>query len=285
MLLNIAKDLRFTHLALRLGHNFRRHKFASYDSATYPSANTASTNIIDEKLGYAVLDTADLPVVKNALKCTRAIYPPEFVEKDYKDKGKKGPFYTIECNKNDPASKPIFDLATDECILAPVRQYLNATPVIVSVQVWFSPNDMDTADFNSQLFHFDREDYRQIKCFVPIEDIDETCGPMTLVPKAATNQFVKTLWKRGKIPSTKSRFDDSLVERIIPRESLPVCGTQGSIIMVDTTQCLHYGSRTASKPKYHLAFQYITAYSPKVDKVRDQVLKELETGPRFVSTD
>jgi len=284
MLLNVAKDLRFTHLVLRLGHNFRRRKFAAYDRAASPSTGSTSTNVINEKLGYAVLDAADLLVVKNAIECAKSIYPPKFIEDDYKGRGKNGPFYMIECDKSEKASKPIFDLATDECILAPVRQYLNATPVIVSVQVWFSPNNIDTADFNSQLYHFDREDYQQIKCFVPIEDIDETCGPMTLVPKAATNQFVKALWKRGKIPSTKSRFDDALVEQIIPRESLPVCGTKGSIMMMDTTQCLHYGSRNASKPKYHLAFQYITAYSPKLDQVREQILKELETGPRFVST-
>ena len=31
---------------------------------------------------------------------------------------------------------------------------------------------------------------------------------------------------------------------------------QGEIIFVDTTNCLHYGSRNSIKPKYHLTIQF-----------------------------
>jgi len=283
MLANIVKDLQFTHLALRHAHNRRRRKYSGFDHLVGLNKNDEHLSIIDKKLGYALIDASDLQVIGKAIRCAKSLYCPEMVKKAYKARGKNGPFYVSKCDHNDQASKPIFDLAMDECILAPVRRYLDATPVIVAVEVWFSPNDMEKVDFNSQLFHFDREDYQQIKCFVPIHDIDETCGPMTLVPKEATRHFVKALWKRGKIPSTKARFEDALVERFASGKSLRLCGKAGSIIFADTTQCLHYGSRAAKKPKYHLAFQYLTPYSPKLDGVRDDILRDLENRPRFVS--
>ena len=50
-----------------------------------------------------------------------------------------------------------------------------------NIQVWYSPNNESSDLIGSQLYHFDREDFRQIKCFIPIEDIDKDCGPITLI--------------------------------------------------------------------------------------------------------
>ena len=40
----------------------------------------------------------------------------------------------------------------------------------------------------------------------------------------------------------------------------------GEIILLDTSNCLHYGSRRSEKPKYHVTFHYITPFNNKVYK-------------------
>ena len=282
--MSFVKDLQFTHFALRYKHQRRRAKYGTYGHTRHLETSADKPTKIDEDLGYAVFDGGNNSVIKRAIACAESLYSPDIIQKKYREKGGKGPFCVIDCDNEDPESQPIFDLAEDEYILEPVRQYLNATPVIVSVQVWFSPNNSTLASFNSQLFHFDREDYKQIKCFVPIHTIDEQCGPMTIIPKSATARFVNEMWKKGKIPSTKSRYDDSIVEKIIPNEEVTLCGPPGAVLMADTTQCLHFGSRTATRPKYHLSFQFLTPYSYKLDKVRDKISKDLANSPRFAST-
>ena len=43
--------------------------------------------------------------------------------------------------------------------------------------------------------------------------------------------------------------------------------------MLDTTQCMHFGSRPAKKYKYHISIQYLSPYSPKLDKISNNYNK------------
>ena len=140
-MMSLIKDLQFTHFALRYKHQRRRAKYGAYGDTRHQETSANKPANIDEDLGYAVFDGANNSVIKRAIACAEALYSPDVIQTQYRENGGKGPFCVVDCDNKDPESKPIFDLAEDEYILGPVRQYLKATPVIVSVQVWFSPNN------------------------------------------------------------------------------------------------------------------------------------------------
>ncbi len=42
---------------------------------------------------------------------------------------------------------------------------------------------------------------------------------------------------------------------------LPLCGARGTTAWVDTSNCYHFGSRPAPRPRWLLYLQYATAFS------------------------
>ena len=146
---------QFTHFALRYKHQRRRAKYGTYGHTRHLETSADKSTKIDEDLGYAVFDGGNNSIIKRAIACAEYLYSPDVIQKKYREKGGKGPFCVVDCDNEDPESKPIFDLAEDEYILDPY-DIICKQPVIVSVQVWFSLFNSNLASFNSQLFHFDQ---------------------------------------------------------------------------------------------------------------------------------
>lgn len=278
MIASLINRLRFTHMGIRLAHHKRKMRHQRFFNSNQPPTSTKHNGEISHDQGFLVIDAASRHEMQSAIKCARHHFSPQKIEDQYKAEGKKGPFCTMRCNKENPDHEPIFNLAKSSIVTQPVTEYFGVQPVLIAAQVWFSPNNHNTAHFNSQLFHFDREDYWQIKCFIPIDDIKKNCGPMTVISASKTKSLITACWKRGMIPSTKARYDDALVAKYVDAPQIELLGKSGSVILVDTTQCLHFGSRSATKPKYHITLQYVTPFSPKLDKVRDALLHQARGG-------
>ena len=91
----------------------------------------------------------------------------EYQSKDYLRKAKLG-FYDI--------SNPIFQLASDPRLIAPIAHYLGMLPVVNEVQIWHSPNT-STVLGGSQELHLDYADHRQMKLFILLNDVDADTSP------------------------------------------------------------------------------------------------------------
>jgi len=90
---------------------------------------------------------------------------------------------------------------------------------------------------SSQLWHRDHDDVRVIKFFSYLTDVeDDADGPFTFLPKQSTDKF--------GYPLLESHFPDEQVFSKVPREDIKVMrAPRLSSFMVDTTRCLHMGSR------------------------------------------
>ena len=90
---------------------------------------------------------------------------------------------------------------------------------------------------SSQLWHRDHDDVRVIKFFSYLTDVeDDADGPFTFLPKQSTDKF--------GYPLLGSHFPDEQVFNKVPREDIKVMrAPRLSSFMVDTTRCLHMGSR------------------------------------------
>lgn len=226
----------------------------------------AESITVSRDKGYGVLDLSGDPIIDAALELGRRKFSVDFIKKNIFHASKRDTLRACHIDLQDPENNPIRKLALHPKILKPISEYLGTVPVLATAHTWLSPNNQNFEATASQLFHFDREDRRQIKCFIPIEAITEDCGPLTLIPAAESLKFFQWHVKNGGDATFKQRFSDERVHACYGAEhEVQMTGAPGLVAMVDTSSCLHYGSRNGLKHKHHFMLQYYTPFCPKND--------------------
>jgi len=165
-----------------------------------------------------------------------------------------------------PASVNVADYTTEAVIHAPhlrdisigqkvfpvVSNYLGVPPTIPYLLSWWSLHNRDQAR-DAQLFHVDSHDFKWVKLFVYLTDVDADAGPHVMVrgshdralrnerlamlnnydPEAA--QALRTTFRQGE------RFDDDHVAALFGTESfMSLEGRAGEAFLVDTA-AIHKG--------------------------------------------
>ena len=149
--------------------------------------------------------------------------------------------------------------------LSPIIDYLGSFPILWTSQLWFSPNTKFTFG-RSQNYHMDNEDYKQIKCFIPLEDINEENGPLTIIDAKKTKQIIKKLKKEKKVKYRHSKISDEIMYGLQDEnESIKLTAKVGEVIYVDTSRCYHYGSRPSPKSRKLLFLQFFSINSRKIN--------------------
>ncbi|MFZ4403949.1 MAG: hypothetical protein ACOYOK_07590 [Pseudobdellovibrionaceae bacterium] len=155
----------------------------------------------------------------------------------------------------------IWKFATDPDILSIVSSYLGYVPLVGSTLLWYSPNEA-MEDGRSQMYHLDGEDIGQIKVFFYLSDVDATSGPLTLISARESKQIFTTLYKENKVFRRNTKISDETVFSITDKSSESIItGKSGTIALVDTDRCYHYGSRPGNKPRLLLQIQYLSPFS------------------------
>ena len=82
--------------------------------------------------------------------------------------------YDIEFNSNvKNIADPFIDIAT---------KYLGTLPILTSFSMLYSANISDEL-VGSKLLHRDCEDFKQLKIFIPIEEVQKENGPLHVINK------------------------------------------------------------------------------------------------------
>ena len=137
-------------------------------------------------------------------------------------------------------------------LLAAAASYLGEVPVLASMQIYCTTN-RQTNDGNS-LFHFDK-DKRTVKFWMAINDIDDETGPFTFFPAEESAHIRKAVSYFG-------RLDDEAVYAVEPKSrQIEFKGPAGSMLLVDTCRCVHFGSRTRKGPRIMLLIEYDSDFS------------------------
>ncbi len=159
--------------------------------------------------------------------------------------------------------KPIRDFLLSDTVINTAIHYMGRIPILTEVQLLWSP--VNETSVKSQQYHFDAEDYRQLKIFVNIEDVTSESGPLTLISSRQSEQ-IKALTGYGG--GRRTRLTDELVEAILGKgEQVSVIGPAGSGIICDTSRCLHFGSRRNKRERLVLLIQFMDFFAPKVEPV------------------
>ncbi len=212
---------------------------------------------IPHKEGYRVFEPEDIPGVVNVVdycqkifKESRQAHSLEILQKHPKKNFLLSILEGVEfCQHplllNFMVSHPILDVATT---------YLGAIPRLASARLCWTPPNYSA--FSSQLFHFDFEDITQVKVFINIFETSESQGPLTFLPADVSRKVKRTL---GSMHSRMK--DEDIYEAGGKGCEVKLVGPSGRGAFLDTSRCLHYGSRFNQKDRLVLIVQFLKFHS------------------------
>ncbi len=179
-------------------------------------------------------------------------------------KSKKWAFLRSILTNQDLAQNPkLVDFALSDSLLSLVTNYLGTIPHLNRIDLLYSVNHGGEEAISSQIYHLDPEGTRQAKLFMNLRDVGPDEGPFTFIPAAETTRIVNAIKKRRLADSEMAagRFLDDELEAVGGLDrAISVDGPKGSAALVDTSRCLHFGSRV--KPGTYrlcLYIQYCTS--------------------------
>lgn len=148
----------------------------------------------------------------------------------------------------------LIEFVLNEEMLKIASAYLGEVPIIGSVNLYVTKPNTDLQ--GSQLFHFDGLARKEIQFVFAITDIDEDCGPFTFFTADVCKKINKFI-----SPRQYRKSDDEVFRVLNPNKLIKMTGPRGSGWIIDTSRCLHFGSRTETKLRCHLQIHYVTAFS------------------------
>jgi hypothetical protein len=244
--------------------------------------NRATQPFIDPRTGYSLLSLSTTGELANALSTCRQLF--EFKKEDIDERlsgfetwspekrekflAQKQSFLRYLLDDEDLSQHPeIVDLALSDGLLGPATRYLGMVPYLSRVDLMYSLPRGSGDNIASQLFHLDHEGVTQVKAFIHLFDVGDREGPFTFIPANATSRIVNDIRHLRKQRGSHNdvevrRYSDEEIAAVGgTRDIVTVKGPTGTGVAVDTSRCLHLGSRVDEGTfRLCLYLQYCTTH-------------------------
>ncbi len=250
---------------------FKRRRAAAGFNRQFPSTAMPSTE------GFAMTAPDSLPGTDEVLDVCRRLFEPKRAAIEAvtltgkaarRQARKKQGFMKSMLDDEDLRENPcLVDFALSDPLLSLVTNYLGTVPILTRIDLVYSVPRADPAEhISSQLFHCDPEGLRQAKMFLNVFDVDEPQGPFMFIPASQSERLMAEIRteRRQAGKADEIRVSDEsvaahggfdMVRRLI--------GPPGTAAIVDTSRCLHAGSRVQPGTfRLCLHVQYCTTPEP-----------------------
>ena len=223
----------------------------------------ALPDFIDQKVGYKryskkTLEKWNIEIDDLIINIKKKLSSINLDEINKKDEN----IIKLFSSKDYNCSSSEFKFVSNENLLKIISEYLGSVPLLTHISLWYSPNSK-SHDGSSQIYHLDHEDFKQVKGFLYIYDVDENSGPLNIINAYQSNFIQKKI--NYRLNENSKRVSDETIKKLKAKnlviDEVIMSGESGDLVLVDTSNCFHFGSRLASKPRFVLAFQYITPYA------------------------
>ena len=161
----------------------------------------------------------------------------------------KGDFLRNLLSNDDLLRNPVLvDFALSDAAMGMATKYLGSIPYLNRVDLLYSVSRSGDENVSSQLFHVDPEGLTQVKFFINVFDVGDGEGPFTFIPADETARIIRDVnvlrRQQGK-PHAGRYLDEEITAVGAGGAIVRVKGPQGSGVAVDTSRCLHLGSRVS----------------------------------------
>lgn len=215
---------------------------------------------IPRDAGFLSCEASRFPDVDAVVESGREVLATADLEKR---KAKANKPYMMRLLAHDPMTltldSPFLRLALHPEVVAAASRYLGLVPVLQFVNVYYS--SYSGPDLNkSQLYHCDSDDTEQVKVFVLCEEVRQETGPLTLLPPPESAIVRKGVGYRYDQVLTDEQVGETLGGLDAERQMV---GPAGTVAFIDSSRCLHYGSRFVDPTLTRLIvmLQYVTPLS------------------------
>lgn len=206
--------------------------------------------------GYARIGPETIPRMEQLIATSKEIYEARKADLVVPDSEPFINFLTAE----DIARHPIFlGFGLSQPMVQIVTDYLGTVPRLHNISLFYTPARERLA--NSQLLHLDKPYVQLISAFINVIDIAPENGPLTFLPAAKTRLFRERFRYDRHYFVGDGRVSGAEFSRIFqPDDLIALTGEAGSGAIVDTSNCLHYGSRTTAGARVLCVIQYVPAH-------------------------
>jgi hypothetical protein len=211
--------------------------------------------------GYGILNASAVPELGPAMEVARNIIRERSAGEI--EKRPNNPFFMLLKKTDQPKYPALLEAAMSDGILGAAAGYLGVLPRLFSINVWLTrPNLSSEGLYNSQLWHLDKPDTGILSLFVNLNDVGEKNGPFTFLP-ADVSQRVRAATRYDRISILgDGRLDDEVTFKAArPSELVSLAGPAGTAGFVDTSTCLHQGSRCEEGERWTLVFRFVPAHT------------------------
>ena len=262
-----SKYLRNLYFQISKFMHFRTY-FSRVYAKNFPKFITDTSQLMEKNEGFKLIRLPKLNENRTNIdqvlnKIDNDLKKTDLKKLNSSDEG----IIKLKTSKDFDNESPEFKFVTDKYLVEIVSRYLNCIPILSNLSLWYSPNDRFIEN-SSQEFHLDHEDYRQVKGFLFINEVDLNTGPLNIINVTQSNNIQRLI--KYKMTETSKRVNDKLIEDLKKKININVnilTGKSGDLVLCDTSSCFHFGSRLGNnpKPRFILAFQYVTPFSFSMD--------------------
>jgi len=251
---------------------------------------------IDPAAGFNKFEASAVPEAAAVIDLCHTVYEQRrdriVTPSETRTKTRKADHFVELLTDEDLVQYPqLVDFCLSPSVLDAVSRYLGTLPVLHRVGLLLSLPSPTHED--SRLFHLDPEDTRQIKVFINLVEVRDAHGPLNFLPgnvSSTVTQAIRREERAVRKPSLRYRrwMDHEVLAYCQESDVIRVAGPAGTGVMVDTSRCLHFGSRMAPETRrlvfmaqflrYHFAFatdaNRVEAAKAGRDPLRSRVLVE-----------
>jgi hypothetical protein len=214
-------------------------------------------NRVREADGYSLFGPDELPGARDAAAACARIYDRLQADGSLMEQhhNKKQHLRAIQRGEDFAGYPEISRFIVSRPVLEIAASYLGSAPILSTACLLWSIKTETI--ISSQRYHVDGEDVRQLKLFVNAWDHTEENGPLTFYSAKATEAMIRNGNREQRLRAGDITFDDPFVEAGAGAEKPIACmGEAGSGVFLDTSRCMHYGSRGNRKERLMLMVQY-----------------------------
>jgi hypothetical protein len=161
-------------------------------------------------------------------------------------------------NSNHNENSTLLKTALSDKIINIVSTYLETIPRLQLCEFWYTIPQGNKQAEQSQKWHRDPEDFKLIKIFLYLNEVDENAGPFTYVKEShGLGRYGNTL--KRKLPTGPFYPDEKDIFNLIDKENIQInTGSIGTMIFCDTYG-FHKGGDAKTNPRI---FAYWTFSTP-----------------------
>ena len=269
-------------VARNAGEHGQRQRLAREMLAGSPWAG-----FISKDRGYGLADPSLLPGAQEAIDTARRII--EESPKNSWKKRKQNPFFQLETPEFLRDHPALINFALSDAVLHIVSDYLGIVPQMKEIGIWVTPKQ--ESEFSSQLYHLDKPEGKLVKLFMNVNQTGEDGGALTFLPLNVSDQVRRKTNYESVYYRGTGRLDDKAVFSHCSRDDqMTLTGGVGKGSFVDTSNCLHFGSRCKSGERRMLTIAYMLPHKARdrrtplfdlVPEPADDVRRLVLSGARF----